>query len=152
MKTIKDENIKGFICMNCKSFVPINPEMGTIHRNHCNNCLWSKHVDNNPGDRASKCGAGMEPIAVTLKIEGQDKYTGNQKLGDVMLVHRCLGCNKYVVNRVAADDSPSKILEIFDKSQLLSNEEKLHLQSMEINILEGPAGKKLLSERLYGKI
>lgn len=29
---------------------------GSNHRNHCPNCLYSLHVDIEPGDRESECG------------------------------------------------------------------------------------------------
>lgn len=37
---------------------------GNGFTNHCPQCLWSAHVDINPGDRAATCRALMEPIAV----------------------------------------------------------------------------------------
>ncbi|HJJ07809.1 MAG TPA: RNHCP domain-containing protein [Bacilli bacterium] len=33
-------------------------------RDHCNNCLCSKHVDINPGDRLSTCLGTLRPIGV----------------------------------------------------------------------------------------
>ena len=46
---------------------------GTQHRNHCPACLWSRHVDDRPGDRAmlDDCGSGMEPIAITVRGKGE---------------------------------------------------------------------------------
>lgn len=146
-----EQNSGGFTCSHCASFVPLNPEMGTAHRNHCNSCLWSKHVDIKPGDRASKCQSGMEPIAITLKIEGEDKYTNKQRLGDVMLVHKCTGCDACIVNRIAADDPASAVVSVFEKSQLLPLESQKRLQSMEINMMKGDEGRQLVSERLYGR-
>jgi hypothetical protein len=141
----------GFTCSHCATFVSINTEMGTEHRNHCNACLWSKHVDNKPGDRASECQSGMEPIAVTLKIKGTDKYTGVQKSADVMLVHRCTGCDVHIINRIAADDSVLGILSVFEKSQSLPIKEQQLLQSEGISIMRGDEGRRIISERLYGK-
>jgi hypothetical protein len=34
---------------------------GTGYTDHCPKCLYGKHVDINPGDRASKCGGLMKP-------------------------------------------------------------------------------------------
>lgn len=40
-----------FVCEVCGTKVK-----GTSYTNHCPNCLWSKHVDQNvPGDRAELC-------------------------------------------------------------------------------------------------
>ncbi len=41
-----------FICENCGKKVE---PLGYTCRNHCNNCLYSKHVDINPGDREETC-------------------------------------------------------------------------------------------------
>ena len=48
-----------FVCGNCGINV-----IGDGYTNHCPACLWSKHVDVNPGDRASLCGGMMKPIKV----------------------------------------------------------------------------------------
>ena len=90
--------------------------MGTHHRNHCPFCLWSLHVDREvAGDRDDICHGLMEPIGLTFKHEGVDKY-GQKKQGELMLVHRCQRCGKVSINRVAGDDDPQKILEILRKS------------------------------------
>ncbi len=150
MKKPKKKLGKGFKCSHCTTFVPINQEMGTAHRNHCNQCLWSKHVDEKTsGDRKSTCQAGMEPIGITLKYEGLDKY-GHEKLGDVMLVHRCTGCDKYVINRIAADDPSEAIMSILNKSQALPQETKDRLQKEEVQLISIDK-RKMVKERLYGK-
>ena len=51
-----------FICENCGAVV-----VGNGYTNHCPVCLYSKHVDRSPGDRAAGCGGLMEPVAVALK-------------------------------------------------------------------------------------
>src|SRR3989344_4073116 len=48
-----------FICEHC-GFAVEPLERGTC-RSHCPKCLWSKHVDHEPGDRASSCHGMMEP-------------------------------------------------------------------------------------------
>jgi len=69
---------------------------GTSHRNHCPNCLTSRHVDERrPGDRAADCGARMEPIAVAVRGDGE-----------WILIHRCTGCDALSANRTAGDDNP----------------------------------------------
>jgi hypothetical protein len=62
------------------------------YRNHCPNCLWSRHVDVTPGDRASGCGGLMAPVGLRYK-----PGKGYQ------VVHRCERCGATAVNRVAED-------------------------------------------------
>ncbi len=136
-----------FECCHCSLEVTPNEAMGTAHRNHCNHCLWSKHVDTTPGDRASACLGCMEPIGVTLKHEGTDKY-GKEKLGDVMLVHRCTVCGAINLNRIAADDPEDLIMSVFEKFSSLPQEMLDELAKQNITLL---TEKKNLEERLFGK-
>ena len=82
---------EGFACEHCGSRV--EPLANGPCRNHCPECLWSKHVDDVPGDRASRCGGMMECVAVE-----QDARRG------WMLVHRCTRCGAMRRNRAALDD------------------------------------------------
>jgi hypothetical protein len=136
-----------FECCHCSLEVTPNPAMGTAHRNHCTHCLWSKHVDTAPGDRASSCLGCMEPIGVTLKREGVDKY-GKEKLGDVMLVHRCQECGQINVNRIAADDPEDLILGVFEKSLTLSQATLGECAGQSIALI---TDRKALEGRLFGK-
>lgn len=140
-----------FECCHCSLEVTPNPSMGTAHRNHCPHCLWSKHVDTTPGDRASRCLGCMEPIGVTLKHEGVDKY-GKEKRGDVMLVHRCTQCGQININRIAADDPEDLVVQVFDISNTqpspLSRQTLEELKRQSIGLL---TDKTILEERLFGK-
>lgn len=53
--------IEDFICEHCGVEV-----VGDGYTNHCPKCLWSKHVDINPGDRAETCGGLMEPVGAVM--------------------------------------------------------------------------------------
>lgn len=75
--------------------------MGTRHRNHCPVCLWSRHLDDDPGDRAADCGGDMEPIAIAPKPNGE--WT---------VVHRCLRCDTIGRNRIAGDDDPVSLMSL----------------------------------------
>ena len=89
-----------FICKNCGRLV--TPEgAGSDHRNHCPNCLYSLHVDNEPGDREADCGGHMEPVSVWVR-----------KKGEWAIIHRCKMCGSFSSNRVAADDNPMKLMSI----------------------------------------
>ena len=113
----KEHKAGGFKCSHCRQWVVINSYMGTINRNHCTICLWSKHVDRKKGDRKADCHGGMKPIGLTFKHEG----LGRQ--GEIMLVHECAQCRVISINRVAGDDDNERILSIFDDS--ISNQELL---------------------------
>jgi hypothetical protein len=90
-----------FRCGNCRLDVSYRAP-GTAHRNHCPNCLWSRHLDDDrPGDRAAECGSLMEPIAITVRGDGE-----------WVLVHRCGGCDELHLNRTAADDNPLILLRV----------------------------------------
>lgn len=147
MKPMDNATEPQFECCHCSLEVTPNPQMGTAHRNHCNHCLYSKHVDTAPGDRASTCGGCMEPVGITLKHEGQDKY-GKEKLGDVMLVHRCQTCGVINLNRIAADDPEDLILHVLDISNTLPHTTMSELEKQNIALL---TDKKLLEEKLFGK-
>lgn len=85
---------QAFKCGHCKQFIGA-PIMGGRQRNHCPNCLYSKHVDHTrPGDRRSTCHSLMQPIGIV------------QRRNEDVIIHRCLGCGKEDPNRIAADDNP----------------------------------------------
>ena len=52
-----------FICEHCGKLVP---KLEYSCRNHCPYCLYSKHVDINPGDRAETCHGTLKPIGIEL--------------------------------------------------------------------------------------
>ncbi len=53
--------VEDFICEKCGADVK-----GNGYTNHCPVCLWSKHVDNVPGDREAECGGMMRPVGVEV--------------------------------------------------------------------------------------
>lgn len=79
-----------FTCEFCGR--DIHPLTNASYRNHCPFCLYSKHVDNKPGDRANTCGGLMEPIGLKFK-----SGKGFQ------IVHRCIRCGVITVNIIATD-------------------------------------------------
>jgi hypothetical protein len=94
---------RSFRCQQCRLDVPADVP-GSLYRNHCPNCLWSRHLDGDvPGDRAAAadCGSSMEPIAITVRGDGE-----------WVLVHRCLGCDEIHLNRSAGDDNPLLLLRL----------------------------------------
>ena len=90
--------IEDFVCEKCGLSVA-----GTGFTNHCPKCLWSKHVDINPGDRAAGCGGMMEPVRV--EVDGE-KY---------IITNRCVVCGHEKRNKAAKDDDFEVLLEITRK-------------------------------------
>lgn len=129
-------NSQGYSCLNCKTWVPISKKMGTKNRNHCPNCLWSQHVDNlTSGDRSAICHGMMEPIGLTFKKEGIDKY-GKPRQGELMLIHQCKRCQRISINRIAADDNIDTILAVFNASKELATTIKDQLAILQIKLLD----------------
>lgn len=93
---------EGFVCEACGT--PVPPAQGTF-RNHCPNCLTSKHVDDAiPGDRAATC-TGLMPA---MAAEGSNP-------DNLDLVHRCQTCGKTMRNRTAPDDNQEAIFTLLKK-------------------------------------
>ncbi len=86
---------ENFVCLNCGKFV-----FGNGYTNHCPECLWSKHVDNHPGDRASECNGPMKPIGL------------DRKKGRFIIVHQCQKCFKIKKNKASANDDFSSLIRL----------------------------------------
>lgn len=138
-----------FRCANCKQMVFLTSVMGTVHRNHCPYCLHSLHVDTKPGNRASTCHARMEPVCLACKHNGFDKY-GNERGGDIMLVHSCTGCGTVNINRIAGDDSCREILDIFKRSLSMEGDQREAIEKAGIKLLQSNNAEQLHTA-LFGK-
>ena len=88
-----------FVCENCNTTVK-----GTGYTNHCPKCLWSKHVDINPGDRKSECKGMMKPVGVDIKS------------GEYILLHQCIKCRYEKRNSSSPEDDFEEILKLVRKS------------------------------------
>lgn len=138
-----------FTCRNCGRFVSANAALaGVNNRNHCPYCLWSRHLDLfDAGDRLSPCRALMRPLALAVK-HSRKKYGGS---GELMLVHRCEECGGLSLNRIAADDLDTNLLEVYTASLGLPTELRLSAAGNGINLLgEREAG--LVRLRLFGAV
>ncbi len=96
-KTIED-----FICAHCGAAVS-----GNGYTNHCPHCLWSRHVDNNPGDRASSCGAMMRPISAT---PDGDRF---------IIIQKCEKCGHIHRQRTAPNDDIDTIIELSTNNEFI---------------------------------
>jgi len=86
-----------FICENCNEKIT---KLNYTARDHCNKCLYSKHVDINPGDRNNNCKGLLKPI----KIE---KFKKTYKI-----IYKCEKCNQIHKNIIANDDNMDIIIEL----------------------------------------
>ena len=88
---------EGFICEHCgKEVLPL----GYTSRDHCPYCLYSKHVDINPGDRENTCMGLLEPIGI-------EKYKDTYKI-----LYKCTKCHQEHKNIIARDDDMNEIINI----------------------------------------
>ena len=92
--TVIDEE---FICENCGYKVK---KLGYSCRNHCPKCLFSKHVDINPGDRSNNCQGLLVPISI-------EKYKNTYKI-----IYKCSKCGQIHKNIMANDDDMEKIISL----------------------------------------
>ena len=97
MKTFQKTK-EDFICEHCGTEVK-----GDGYTNHCPHCLYSKHVDINPGDREEDCGGLMEPVDLELKD------------GKYIIVHRCQRCGFVRRNKVDEGDDFNAVIDLSRK-------------------------------------
>ncbi len=89
--------IEDFTCENCGEEIS-----GSGYTNHCPVCLWSKHVDINPGDRLNSCGGLMKPIDAYFK--SQEWY----------LIQQCQKCGEQKKIKISPKDNFKIIEKILD--------------------------------------
>lgn len=92
--TMKNEN---FICQNCGEEV-LKSEYTA--RDHCPYCLYSKHVDINPGDRMNECKGLLKPIGI-------EKFKDTYKI-----IYKCEKCNILHKNIIHNDDNMDLIIKL----------------------------------------
>lgn len=88
---------EAFICENCHK--EVNPLKYTA-RDHCPYCLYSKHVDINPGDRNNTCQGLLKPIGI-------EKFKDTYKI-----LYTCERCHKEHKNIIAKDDNMDLIIQL----------------------------------------
>ncbi len=87
-----------FVCGHCGAEV-----VGDGYTNHCPRCLWSRHVDVDPGDRAAECLGLMRPIAVELV---KDRF---------VITTRCETCGHTRRNRAGDGDNRDTLIAIVEE-------------------------------------
>ena len=88
---------ESFVCEKCGKKVK---KLGYTARDHCPYCLYSKHVDINPGDRNNLCKGMLEPVGI-------EKFKDSFKI-----IYLCEKCHKTHKNIMARDDDMNKIIEL----------------------------------------
>src|SRR5574344_1513294 len=86
-----------FVCDNCGKKVN---KLNYTARDHCPYCLYSKHVDIDPGDRANECKGNLVPIGI-------EKYKDTFKI-----IYKCDECHQLHKNIMAKDDNMDLIIEL----------------------------------------
>jgi len=94
------KNTEDFVCEKCGKEIK-----GDGYTNHCPDCLWSKHVDNNPGDRACDCEGMMEPFRIEKEGSGY------------ILTHRCTKCNHVKRNKIHTNDDFDEVVKVSKKME-----------------------------------
>lgn len=99
------KNKEDFVCVNCSTQV-----VGNGFTDHCPKCLYSLHVDINPGDRAAleTCGGIMEPISISPSRNG---FT---------IFYKCLTCGYEYSNKSAQDDDVTSFIEKLGSAESIS--------------------------------
>jgi len=89
-----------FICENCNKNVE---KLNYSARDHCPYCLYSKHVDINPGDRMNNCKGLLIPIDI-------EKFKDTYKI-----IYKCANCSQLHKNIIANDDDINEIIKLSTK-------------------------------------
>jgi rubrerythrin len=92
-----------FVCDVCGT-----PVHGNGYTNHCPNCLASKHVDVNPGDRASSCHGIMEPVGMEIRK------------GKEYIIHECVKCGHTRANKVSDNDNRDTLRLVASHTWIIS--------------------------------
>lgn len=94
------KKIEDFTCEHCGVSVK-----GTGYTNHCPQCLWSKHVDIFPGDRAALCKGQMKPITLEMEKDG------------FVITHKCVLCGHEKRNKVQKGDVLDQLIASIAKQK-----------------------------------
>jgi len=77
------------------------PPLSYSSRDHCNICLCSLHVDENPGDRNNGCGGLLVPV----------RTEPDAKKGFI-INYKCKKCGRRVRCRAASDDDTDLLIKL----------------------------------------
>ena len=99
------KRVENFQCSNCGFKVT-----GNGFTDHCPKCLFGRHVDINPGDRAALkiCGGEMEPISIAP----------NGKRFSISYI--CKKCGYKYTNKSSDDDDITSFIETLNGAESIS--------------------------------
>lgn len=100
------KNDCGFVCEHCGFSVE---KLNYSSRDHCPNCLCSKHVDIFPGDRQNPCKGLMFPVSVGVLKDG------------FVIEYECEKCGEHHNNKSAEDDKFETVLKVMNKTYKKEN-------------------------------
>ncbi len=89
------KRVENFECEICHAEI-----IGNGYTDHCPNCLYSKHVDINPGDRMSGCNGIMEP----MRAVNERTY--------IMITYRCMKCGTVKRVKAAGNDNRGRLEDL----------------------------------------
>lgn len=89
---------ENFKCVKCETEV-----FGNGFTDHCPKCLFSLHIDINPGDRKADCKGFMEPYGIIIKGK------------NISIFYKCLKCGKKFKVKPAENDNFDEILKLAKK-------------------------------------
>ena len=90
--------VEDFVCEVCGTHVS-----GNGYTDHCPNCLCSKHVDINPGDRKAECGGIMIPT--------RTEYAKHE----FIIYYKCTKCSREKRVKAAEDDNKELLMELLPR-------------------------------------
>jgi uncharacterized Zn finger protein len=88
---------ENFICEHCNKHVL---KSSYTARDHCPYCLYSKHVDINPGDRLNNCLGLLKPIGI-------EKFKNTFKI-----IYKCEKCGQIHKNIAEIEDNYDAIISL----------------------------------------
>lgn len=86
-----------FICEHCGKKVA---KSSYTARDHCPDCLYSKHVDILPGDRMNPCQGLLVPIGI-------EKFKDTYKI-----IYKCKTCHQLHKNIALTDDNMDLLIQL----------------------------------------
>ena len=87
---------ENFVCEVCGTKV-----VGSGYTDHCPNCLFSKHVDEElAGDRSSACHGLMESVGI------------RHKKGKNQIKYQCIKCGKVFYCKITDNDNQEEIFKL----------------------------------------
>jgi hypothetical protein len=91
----------------------------------------------------------MRPVGLSIKSV-RKKYTGKGS-GELMVIHQCVDCVRISINRIAADDSPEELWDVFLRSIELDRVLMELIRQSGISVLD-PSKDVLVRKCLFGRV